>query len=50
MGCHAARVEHPHEMGPALTQALAAGKPAVVEVRTSLDESFMRVTSPLVGG
>lgn len=50
MGCHAARVEHPRELGPALKQALEAGKPAVVEVRTSLDESFMRVTSPLVSG
>jgi acetolactate synthase I/II/III large subunit len=50
LGCHGARVEHPRELGPSLEQALAAGRPAVVDVRTSLDESFMRVTSPLVGG
>jgi acetolactate synthase-1/2/3 large subunit len=50
MGCEAVRVEHPRELAPALKQALAAEKPSVVEVRTSLDESFMRVTSPLVSG
>src|SRR5579875_361331 len=50
IGCDGVRVEHPGELGPALTKALAAEKPSVVEVRTSLDESFMRVTSPLVGG
>ncbi len=50
MGCHGVRVEHPRELAPALKQALAADQPAVVDVRTSLDESFLRVTSPLVGG
>ncbi|HKD66150.1 MAG TPA: thiamine pyrophosphate-binding protein [Candidatus Binataceae bacterium] len=50
MGCDAARVERPNELGPALKQAISSTKPTVVEVRTSLDESFMRVTSPLVGG
>ena len=50
MGCHGARVERPVEIGPAIKQAIASGKPAVVEVITSLDESFMRVTSPLVSG
>jgi acetolactate synthase-1/2/3 large subunit len=50
MGCHGVRVEDPRELGPALQQALSVGRPAVVDVRTSLDESFMRVTSPLVGG
>ncbi len=50
MGCGGVRVEHPRELGPALKQALAADRPTVVDVRTSLDESFMRVTSPLVGG
>jgi acetolactate synthase I/II/III large subunit len=49
IGCHGVRVEHPREIEPALKQAMAKGRPAVVEVRTSLDESFMRVTSPLVG-
>ena len=50
MGCHGVRVEHPREIGPALKQALSADKPAVVDIHTSLDESFLRVTSPLVGG
>jgi acetolactate synthase-1/2/3 large subunit len=50
IGCEGVRVEHPGELASALKKALAAEKPSVVEVRTSLDESFMRVTSPLVGG
>jgi len=50
IGCEGVRVEHPGELASALKKALAAEKPSVVEVRTSLDESFMRVTSPLAGG
>jgi acetolactate synthase-1/2/3 large subunit len=50
MGCDGVRVEHPRELAPSLKRALSADKPSVVEVRTSLDESFTRVTSPLVGG
>lgn len=50
IGCDGVRVEHPRELAPALSKALASPRPTVVEVRTSLDESFMRVTSPLVGG
>ncbi len=34
MGCFAMRVERPEEIAPALRKALAAGKPAVVEVIT----------------
>jgi acetolactate synthase I/II/III large subunit len=50
MGCTGIRVEDPREIGPALQQVLNAGKPAVVDIQTSLDETFHRVTSPLVGG
>jgi hypothetical protein len=35
----------PHD--PALAEALASGVPVVVDVRTSLDEDFNRVTAPL---
>jgi acetolactate synthase-1/2/3 large subunit len=33
-GCFAVRVERPEDIGPAVQQALAAGKPAVLEVKT----------------
>ena len=33
-GCHAEHVEHPRELAPALARALAAGKPACVNVMT----------------
>ncbi len=49
MGCHGVRVEEPHQLAPALHEALASDKPAVVDVHTSLNESFVKVTSPLVG-
>jgi acetolactate synthase-1/2/3 large subunit len=49
MGCHGIRVEDPHQLAPALTEALHSDKPAVVDVHTSLSESFVKVTSPLVG-
>lgn len=49
MGCNASRVEDPRLLEPALRDALASDKPAVVDVHTSLSESFVRVTSPLVG-
>lgn len=37
MGCLGLRVEHPDEIQGAIQQALQAGKPAIVEVITSLD-------------
>jgi acetolactate synthase-1/2/3 large subunit len=49
MGCHGVRVEEPQQLAPALHEALASDKPAVVDVHTSLSESFVKVTSPLVG-
>jgi acetolactate synthase-1/2/3 large subunit len=47
MGCEGIRVEEPVELGPALRRALDSGQPTVVDVRTSLEETFERVTSPL---
>jgi acetolactate synthase-1/2/3 large subunit len=47
MGCEAFRVEDPVEIVPSIDKALGCGKPAVVEVITSLDATFRDVTSPL---
>ena len=49
MGCNGSRVEEPRQLEPALREALASDKPTVVDVHTSLSESFVKVTSPLVG-
>ncbi|MBI3249366.1 MAG: thiamine pyrophosphate-binding protein [Deltaproteobacteria bacterium] len=49
MGCQGIRVEDPRQLAPALNEALTNGKPTVVDVRTSLSESFVKVTSPLMG-
>jgi acetolactate synthase-1/2/3 large subunit len=48
MGCEGIRVEEPTELGPALRRAIGSGGPTVVDVRTSLEETFERVTSPLM--
>jgi acetolactate synthase-1/2/3 large subunit len=48
MGCHGIRVEQPSALGPALRQALASDLPCVVDINTSLKETYRRVTSPLV--
>ncbi|WP_207538774.1 thiamine pyrophosphate-binding protein [Sabulicella rubraurantiaca] len=50
MGCAGFRVERPEELEPALEAALAAGRPAVVDVRTSLATSYIDMTSPLAKG
>ncbi len=47
MGCESYRVEDPAEITPSIEKALGRGKPAVVEVITSLDATFRDVTSPL---
>jgi acetolactate synthase-1/2/3 large subunit len=47
MGCRGWRVDHPSELAGTLEQALASAETAVVDVATSLSESFRRVTSPL---
>jgi acetolactate synthase-1/2/3 large subunit len=49
IGCEGIRVEQPQQLEPALQTALANNKPTVVDVRTSLSETFAKVTSPLVG-
>lgn len=50
MGCRGFRVEQPDDLESALRAALAAGVPAVVDVRTSLTTSYLDVTSPLAKG
>ncbi len=49
MGCEGIRVEDPSQLALALQTALAGDKPTVVDVQTSLSETFRKVTSPLVG-
>jgi acetolactate synthase I/II/III large subunit len=49
MGCQGIRVENPNQLAPALHEALTSDRPTVVDVHTSLSESFVKVTSPLVG-
>ena len=49
IGCGGIRVEHPSQLEPALKEALTSEKPTVVDVKTSLTETFAKVTSPLVG-
>ena len=38
MGCFGIQVNHPSELSSALDQAFAAGKPAVVDVKTHIKE------------
>jgi acetolactate synthase I/II/III large subunit len=47
MGCEGLRVERPDELAPTLARALASDRPVVVDVVTSLRETFEKVTSPL---
>ena len=47
MGCNGQRIEDAKDLGPALKEALAARKPTVLDVRTSLKTSFADVTSAL---
>ena len=47
MGCNGQRIEDAKDFAPALKEALASGKPTVLDVRTSLKTSFADVTSPL---
>ena len=47
MRCEGTRVEEPSALGPALRKALMSDKPWVIDVITSLKESYRRVTSPL---
>lgn len=47
MGCEGIRVERPDDLQPAFEQAIVSGRPTVVDVATSLTQTFRRVTSPL---
>jgi len=48
MGCEGIRVEQPSALSPALRQALVSDTPIVVDINTSLKETYQRVTSPLI--
>jgi acetolactate synthase-1/2/3 large subunit len=48
IGCDGTRIEEPSALGPVLRQALASDKPTVIDINTSLKETYRRVTSPLV--
>jgi acetolactate synthase-1/2/3 large subunit len=47
MGCNGIRVTEPGALGVALREALNARVPTVIDVRTSLAQSFADITSPL---
>jgi acetolactate synthase I/II/III large subunit len=47
MGCNGVRVTDPDALGPALQEALSVRIPTVIDVRTSLAQSFADITSPL---
>jgi acetolactate synthase-1/2/3 large subunit len=47
MGCNGVRVTDPAALGTALREALNARVPTVIDVRTSLAQSFADITSPL---
>jgi acetolactate synthase-1/2/3 large subunit len=49
LGCDGIAVSDPDELAPVIRDALKSGRTTVVDVRTSLDETFEKVTSPLVG-
>jgi acetolactate synthase-1/2/3 large subunit len=49
MNCHGIRVTQPERLEDALREAIACGRPTVVDVVTSLDVSYRDVTSPLAG-
>jgi acetolactate synthase I/II/III large subunit len=48
LGCEGIHVADPNDLAPALHKALESGRTTVVDVRTSLDETFEKVTSPIV--
>jgi acetolactate synthase-1/2/3 large subunit len=47
MGCAGIRVERPQMLAAAFEGAIAAGRPALVEVMTSGEETYRKVSSPL---
>ena len=48
MGLDGVRVERPQDVAPAIAAAVGNGRTTVIEVMTSLDETFEKVMSPLV--
>ena len=48
MGLDGVRVERPEDVAPAIAAAVGNGRTTVIEVMTSLDETFEKVMSPLV--
>jgi len=50
LGCDGIRVERPEDVAPAIAAALASGRPTVIDVVTSLEETFAKVISPLARG
>jgi acetolactate synthase-1/2/3 large subunit len=48
LGCGGIRVEDPERLDGAIAEAVDSGVPFVVDVRTSIEETYQRVTSPLV--
>jgi thiamine pyrophosphate-dependent acetolactate synthase large subunit-like protein len=50
MGVGGIRVEEPDKIRGAIAEALASGRPTVVDVVTSFEPSFRDVTSPLTQG
>jgi acetolactate synthase-1/2/3 large subunit len=47
MKCNGIRVTEPDQLEPALREAIASGRPTVIDVVTSLKVSYRDVTSPL---
>jgi acetolactate synthase-1/2/3 large subunit len=47
MGCRGTRIEDPAALAPALQEALTSRVPTVIDVMTSLAQSFADITSPL---
>jgi hypothetical protein len=48
MGVDGVRVEDPGELAPAIEEAAGNGRTTVIDVVTSLDQTFHQVTSPLM--
>ena len=47
MGCEGFRVDEPAALEAALEKALSCGRPAVIDIHTSMDETYLKVTSKL---
>ncbi len=50
MGCHGVRVTEPDDLENAITEAVNADRPTVIDVVTSLEVTFRDVTSPFAAG